>query len=575
MQGNLMELLFKKSLKALKDKDLMAVMTTLLVDYLISQAPILLSKKMRTSEAKYLWDLSDAIVNYVSDKNKGVSTGASMKTLKKIAGDSLDTIKGSCPFCLGSRTCRCGGSSLLAQPLSWCCRTLKDAPFVQNEDMSNAVKMGEVSEHDVEMPKNTADAGKAGEHSYCEGDLMELLFKKSLKALKDKDLMAVMTTLLVDYLISQAPILLSKKMRTSEAKYYLSDAIVNYVSDKNKGVSTGASMKTLKKIAGDSLDASKYSVVYAPEDDLVVTKALSSINDYLASAAGKSENAGVVQNDESAAVKMGKVGEDDVEKPMDDRRKRVASSDSDAPSKKLKESGGKLGWVSIKSVARSLTNSLNDSVQSSGREKFAKAVEKNHIKAIRDFTRAQLMFLEEKRKHSSTDVQLAERCSAKSKDLMVVYQQEKSAIMEALRTEVLNQELLDNHIKEPSASRIRQSDFRIGPSCCCRSARVPLSAQRVGGEYLGKSFKDDSKKIDESKEVNTSERKDLTSVCMMQDKAIDIINPGVKQRMQKVSHIPLDNRRRLVVRRFYENEHTWLEILKSDAFFVDRILLGH
>uniref|UniRef100_A0A915DIR5 Uncharacterized protein n=1 Tax=Ditylenchus dipsaci TaxID=166011 RepID=A0A915DIR5_9BILA len=327
MQGNLMELLFKKTLKALKHNDLMDIMAKILVDYLIFHAPrLLIEKKNCFSGAEYLWDLSDAIFKYVSDKNKGISTDASMKTLKKIAGDSLDTIKDLAHSASEVELVAAEALIYLRNHLADAAGTPKDARFFQNEDMSNAVKIGEVSEDDVEKTKNAADAGKAGEHSYRKGDLMKFLFKKSLKALKDK-----------------APTLLSKKKRTSEAEYLrdLSDAVVNYVADKNKGISTDASMETLKKIAGDSLETSKYSVVYAQEDDLVVTKALSSINDYLATAAGKSENAGVVQNDESAAVKMGKVGEDDVEKPMDDTRKRVVSSDSDAPSKKLKESGDK------------------------------------------------------------------------------------------------------------------------------------------------------------------------------------------------------------------------------------------
>uniref|UniRef100_A0A915DIR0 SH2 domain-containing protein n=1 Tax=Ditylenchus dipsaci TaxID=166011 RepID=A0A915DIR0_9BILA len=65
--------------------------------------------------------------------------------------------------------------------------------------------------------------------------------------------------------------------------------------------------------------------------------------------------------------------------------------------------------------------------------------------------------------------------------------------------------------------------------------------------------------MDESQEVKTPEKKEMTSVCTMVEKDIDTINCGIKQRMQKVSHIPLDNRRRLIVRRFYENEHTWYE----------------
>jgi len=251
-------------------------------------------------------------------------------------------------------------------------------------------------------------------------------------------------------------------------------------------------------------------------------------------------------------------------------------------------------------AVRRLTFSSNNSSLNVEQKLMAGArdVEKNHIKAIRDFTRAQLVFLEGKRTHISANSETSQKFSEKSKELMDLYQKDKVAISEELKSPDVSQDVLKKHILE--TKRIQDKTTRLQNKAkllvekrksSATTSRAPSSFESSHKWYeslnnsakkkyvrerrlLTERWNNDLKTDASPKPLKSPRDKDLTTVCTLQEKAVDSVNRGIMERMQKISHVPLDERRRIIARGFYENEYTWLEINKNDAFILNKFLVN-
>uniref|UniRef100_A0A915DZD2 Uncharacterized protein n=1 Tax=Ditylenchus dipsaci TaxID=166011 RepID=A0A915DZD2_9BILA len=228
---------FKKSLKYLEDNGLMEAMTKILVDYLVSQAPVLLLKNSFYKEARYLSELEKAAMKTVAEKGKTISFDVAGKAVKGMAGDSVDTTKAT-EDDLETEDEAVQALLSLSHNFSAAAGKIVDAARVVPDCSKSATAMSdEVAKGGGEKAEDVG--GRAGDHFYTlKVNVTKVFFKKSLRVLKEKELMGVMTTILVDHLISQAPILLLENSFYNEAKYLseLKKAARKTVADESKEI---------------------------------------------------------------------------------------------------------------------------------------------------------------------------------------------------------------------------------------------------------------------------------------------------------------------------------------------------
>ncbi|KAI1724619.1 hypothetical protein Ddc_05863 [Ditylenchus destructor] len=287
---------------------------------------------------------------------------------------------------------------------------------------------------------------------------------------------------------------------------------------------------------------------------------------------------------------------------------------------------------------------------------------KELISAIRDFTRAELLFLQAKRSNAGLNSDSSVKFKELSQAVMDRYKIQKAAIEQEYRTVSITQELLRKYVVETlklqqktervqkltkvlAEKRRSQSTLSLksaqstkndfGKASISYDGRMRYVQQRRGTIEKGqsvfidisRSFTDKSfsvsqnvtieKSVDHSSDcteqlveklslvrvgdkakqligynaaseedvnnanevanekiVKPSDFQDITASDLFEHNVAKTfhISESTKYRTEKMSHIPVDDSRRLISYGFYKSEFTWLGIEKHDAFVIEKII---
>ncbi|KAI1713418.1 hypothetical protein DdX_08930 [Ditylenchus destructor] len=287
---------------------------------------------------------------------------------------------------------------------------------------------------------------------------------------------------------------------------------------------------------------------------------------------------------------------------------------------------------------------------------------KELISAIRDFTRAQLLFLQAKRSNAGLNTDSSAKFKELSQAVMDRYKTEKNAIEQEFRTVSITQDLLSKYVvktvklqqkterlqkltKVLAEKRRSQSNLSLksvqstkndigkasisydGRMCYVQQRRRTIEKGQSVFIDLTRSFTDKSfsvsqnvtieKSVDHSSDgteqlieklshirvgekaslpidYNAASEEDVYNANEIAKEKIakpidfqDItasglleyniaktvhISESTKHRTEKMSHIPVDESRRLIAYGFYKSEFTWLGIEKHDAFVIEKII---